>query len=109
MIQINPQFDINNLLITKYHNHNKNKIICFEVMEVQTQTCSAGTQIFYLCRLLIAEKLFRSEEWTVGIGMSGPHGEESGLKKFREDELVQAPDEVIYILLGTEKKENHDS
>lgn len=51
-MEINPKFTITDLLQTKYSNPdpNRKELHVFEVLEISTQTCYAGTQIFYDCR-----------------------------------------------------------
>jgi hypothetical protein len=95
------KFGINNLLMHKYSNKSsKNKFVVLEVMETLIQTCYGGTQIFYITRPIIAEKhgFKDNAEWYVGSA-SANNGE---YLKYREDELIQAPDNVLQIFLGSD-------
>ncbi len=105
-MKIETKFDINNLVKRKFdsdYNHSK---CCLEVMEVITQTCYAGTQVFYLCRSIILNKEFEHEykkdgnfKWVICHGVSQ---EENTLawRKYREDELIEAPIGLIDIILN---------
>lgn len=79
----------------------ENKIVsAYEVMEVVTQTCYAGTQVFYLCR-----PLFRF--YTKDYSFKEPekrnvltdilHGEKMDVK-FREDEVRACAQEIVDII-----------
>ena len=110
-MEIKTKFDINNLVVSKYQrNPFENKetkidLCCYEVMEIITETCIAGTQTFYRVRVLHGLhnriKDFMKEELEdkfsdirlVDMG-------NNMYVKMREDELVEAPKEVIDFVLN---------
>lgn len=105
-MKIETKFDVNNLVKRKFDTNSKNKMSALEVMEVITQTCYAGTQVFYLCKPVIAQKEFKDKwkedgefSWVIVHGISQEENQ-PGWRKYREDELVEAPKEVIDIILG---------
>ncbi len=103
---IETKFDVNNLVKAKFDKGTENHFQLFEVMQVETNTCYAGTQNFYLCRAITAKKKFKDEwskkgefEWLICHGI-GSTDFAIGWGKYREDELVEAPKEQIDIILG---------
>lgn len=78
--------------------------VAYEVLGINTETCYAGTQVFYTCRAIVGEKKYKSymkEEndfkWVVGHGVAKKDGE-WGVSRFREDEMVECPKEILDIL-----------
>lgn len=105
-MEIKTKFDVNNLVKRKFDTNSKNRMSALEVMEVIAQTCYAGTQVFYLCKPVIAEKEFKDKwkedgefSWVIAHGISQEENQ-AGWRKYREDELIEAPKEVIDIILG---------
>lgn len=103
-MKIESKFSVNDLVKRKTDIDPKNKMYIIQVMEVQSQTCYAGTQVFYLCRTLIFEKEYKKRfteegefEWKVAHGVS-VNSAQTGWTKYREDELSEAPKEAIEIL-----------
>lgn len=108
-MKIETKFDVNNLVVSKYQRNplklktKTTALCCFEVIEVHAVTCMAGTQVFYDVRVIhgitdtkyVDDKRVTTYE-DFGIG-SSPKGEYS---RMREDELVEAPKEVIDLVLG---------
>lgn len=98
-MKIETKFDVNNLVKRKFDKQLMGKkLFCLEVMEVISQTCYAGTQVFYLCRPVYAEN--NRNEWDVFHGVNATSDNQTGWRKYREDELVQCSDEEIKIILG---------
>ena len=108
-MKIETKFDVNNLVVSKYQRNpiaakSKNDLVCcFEVIDVNTGTCMAGTQVFYVCRSIhgIADtdyvdgkRVTTYKDFSIG---TTPKGEYT---TFREDELIGAPQEVIDLVLG---------
>ena len=108
-MKIETKFDVNNLVVSKYQRNpvaqkSKNDLLCcFEVIDITTGTCMAGTQVFYDLRSIHGmistdyedgkiKKTYK--DFTPG---SNPKGEYT---RMREDELVEAPKEVIDLVLG---------
>jgi len=106
-MNIKTKFGVNDLLVGKYQRSpfaersKSESLICFEVMDVNTQTCMAGTQVFYVCRPihgLIKNEYVDGEfvvsfvNLAVGATTRGEYG------TFREDELVAASNEVIELV-----------
>lgn len=48
---IKPKFNINDLIQHKFCRPNDDVKSFYEIIDVQTITCCAGTQVFYHCRL----------------------------------------------------------
>lgn len=101
-MKIEPLFEIGNLVQRQYEDVGQEAKLALQVMEVITQTCYAGTQIFYLCRPLFAKRHKWSEswKWTIGHG-TAKMPNDAGWTKYREDELHIADDETIAIITGT--------
>jgi hypothetical protein len=105
-MKIVTKFDVNNLVKRKFDTDSKNQIHVLEVMEVASQTCYAGTQVFYFCKPIIARKEFAEKylekgesTWVICHGVSQEENQ-AGWRKYREDELVEVPNESIDIILG---------
>lgn len=108
-MKIESQFNLHNLVQRKFDTKQKNVIIGLEVMEIFSQTCYGGTQIFYLCKVIECHKEFEKSykeegefKWVVGHRM-GIDIHDMGWKKYREDELIEASQEFIDIVLGNDK------
>ena len=105
-MEIKTKFNVDYLLSRKHDVMPDDVFTVLEVMEILTETCYTATQIFYLCRLIKANKEFekpydKSTEYTWIIGHHAGHGDNSsGLKKYREDELILCSDEYRKIVLG---------
>ncbi len=104
-MKIETKFDINNLIAHKFQ-QGGNIMNIMEVMEIETVTCYAGTQNFYICRLLVLEKVFKNSysnegkfRWRIAHSI-GKEDFASGWKKYREDEMIEAPQELIEIVMG---------
>lgn len=95
---ITSLYEMNQILIRKFTKNN-NKLVAFEVLQIESSTCSAGTQIFYFCRPIIITKepFSKEEKWNVNFGV-GKTGGELGWEKLREDELLPAPANITDIL-----------
>lgn len=94
---IETKFKINDLVQHKFAksptlkgmNDLKTSIKFFEVLYIHTETCSAGTQVFYRCRPYypIVENAYKADSEIIDIGFGiGQNGTE-GTSYFREDEL----------------------
>lgn len=105
-MKIETKFEINNLVKRKFDSDYENSRCCLEVMEIISQTCYAGTQVFYLCRSIILNKQFEHEykkegafKWVILHNVSQEENN-LGWRKYREDELIEAPNEIIDIILN---------
>lgn len=105
-MEIKTKFEINDLVKRKYDTSSAKQLCTFDVMEVITQTCYAETQIFYLCRPLLAQKEFKNRydengefSWVVSHGIS-KEDNQTGWRKYREDELIAVSEEVATIFRG---------
>jgi hypothetical protein len=107
-MKIETKFDVNNLVKRKFDADTKDGFVAMEVMEIVSQTCYAGTQVFYSCRHIYAKREFKGFgekefTWSVGHGVSKEDAQ-MGWQKYREDELVEAPQNQIDIILGGNTK-----
>jgi hypothetical protein len=108
-MKIETKFDINNLVVSKYQRNqitqkSKNDLLlCFEVIDIKTGTCMAGTQVFYVCRsihgmtdtnYIEGKRVTTYTDFTAGSNSKGEY------ITFREDEIIEAPKEVIDLVLG---------
>ena len=106
---IKTKFNINDLVFSKYQRNpitnidNPEAILCFEVIDINTGTCMAGTQIFYVCRTIHGhsssewiegKKVIKFKDYCIGSNSKGEY------QTLREDEIVKAPKEVIDLLLN---------
>lgn len=101
---IEPKYKIGDVLQRTLSRHTNWKLTALQVMEIITQTCYAGTQIFYLCRVIHIQLSKRHDfdadrqaEWIVGHGVSNSNGG-WGVQKYREDELEAADKKVLEII-----------
>lgn len=106
---IEPKYNINDFLEVKIEAGSPSRFHFMEVMEVITQTCYGGTQIFYLCRSALAEKSMSREPakekgkpsnlkefWMVGS--VNRDQKDCGYKRYREDEVnILAPHKLKII------------
>ena len=108
-MKIETKFDVNNLVISKYQRNpitqkSKNDLLCcFEVIDINTGTCMAGTQVFYVCRSIHGitntdyvdgKRVTTYNDFAAGSNQKGEY------ITIREDEIIEAPKEVIDLVLG---------
>lgn len=108
-MKIETKFDINNLVVSKYQINPLGKkaenevLCCFEVIDIHTGTCMAGTQVFYDVRAIhgitktdysSGKKVTTYTDFAIGSTSKGEY------TRMREDELIEAPKEVIDLVLG---------
>ena len=93
-MEIETRYDITDFVRRRFDRDTNETILALHVMEIITQTCYAGTQVFYLCRQLKAEKVFEKPfkregdfVWAICHSYSQRSGE-MGVVKYREDELL---------------------
>lgn len=103
-MEIKTNFKVNDLVLSKYQkqfdiNKPTNKfLICMEVMQITTNTCMAGTQIFYDCRTMhvITATSFVDGKMTEKVLDLSPGSLRDGdYTRFREDELKPVSQEVV--------------
>lgn len=103
-MEIKTKFNVNDLLKRKYDVDPKNTVFALEVMSITSETCYAGTQVFYQCRTILAKKEFELKyqekgEFTWEIHHAiGSDGNTLGWQRYREDELVEALKETKNII-----------
>jgi len=98
-MELQTKFKVNDLVTSKYSNPHPAKkekgtfdrFLCFEVIEVKTVTCSAGTQTFYHLRAIHALQL--DEHITFF-----PEPDVSRRLELREDELILVPEATRALL-----------
>lgn len=101
-MEIKSKFSINDLLTHKYERRGEKKVTALEVINIITETCSAGTQIFYVCRPLVASNLAYTGEpkWHVSFGILRSESTDMAIVKLREDELIAATEEISNIIIN---------
>lgn len=93
-MEINSKFNIYDLVQRKFETESKEMSVAYEIMEVVTQSCYAGTQIFYQCAPLFAIKQYKDAwrkdgEFSIHIAHGIPkQSNETSWQKYREDELI---------------------
>lgn len=104
---IEPKFKINDLVQHKFAkaatldglSEMRSIVKFFEVLYIHTETCSAGTQIFYKCRNYYpVSDGYGKEMKIVDIGYGMGENGTQGLMYFREDELkpLSTEDKTFY-------------
>lgn len=110
-MEIKTQFDIHNLVQRKFDTGSKSVTTLLEVMDIKTETCIAGTQVFYATRPISIVKEY-NDKWNdeKGFELRVMHGFTNeklntltNLPIYREDELITAKQEYIDIILGNNK------
>lgn len=106
-MDIKAKFNINDLLRAKYDSTHKGQIVLLEAMFVMTETCSAGTQVFYICRAIILLKEYKNEfrkkgsyVWNIAHGVNNDKDNSTGYRKYREDEIIGASSYLLDIVNG---------
>ncbi len=108
-MKIETKFEINNLVQHKFDVGSKQGHQLYEVMEIATATCYAGTQNFYSCRSIIIQNHKSYDKMEEKITQSIHHSiaKDGSItpawQKFREDELIVAKQELIDIILSGAK------
>jgi hypothetical protein len=104
-MRIETKFNIGDLVRHKYSKATAKTVhdgllLALTVLDIKTETCIAGTQIFYICRALYQHRKskfsIKEDDELVEIGYSGV----SEATKLREDELQICPEEIIKIITG---------
>ena len=109
-------FEINSIVRHKFGKEktkfNTRTITRYEVLYINTETCSAGTQIFYRCRpILITESKDYEDKTQVihdvhvadvtPVNRAGGQGE----CLFREDELLPCDEAMLKIIMDSTQAE----
>ncbi len=107
-MNIETKFKINDLVQHKFAklatlkgmNDSKSAIKFYEVLYIHTETCSAGTQVFYRCRPYypIFENAYKADSEIIDIGYGMGENVNQGTSYFREDELkaMSIEDKTFY-------------
>lgn len=101
-MEIKTKYAVNDLVKHKYQSIQLNgDDLCYEVLEIKTHTCYAGTQVFYDCRAIVKQiekepfSLEVKPEGKYSIGFSIARDTNSmGTEKFREDELIDCDEQL---------------
>lgn len=103
-MNIETKFNVGDIVKHKYES-NPERVMGFEVMEIKSNTCYAGTQNFYYCRALFADKVFKNRfdensefQWAVSYSVSNDPHMPTAWQQMREDELIFVTDEERIIL-----------
>lgn len=111
-MEISTRFNISDLTAHKYEHQTSRRKSVLEIMEVITTSCYAGTQVFYLCRLIILEKKIQlsnldKKEWSIYHSI-GKDVNDTGWKKYREDELIPLSQEITQLLKNIPEEEEEE-
>jgi len=106
-MNIQTEFNIGNIVLEKFNSFNPTKsgIIKYKglcIVYITSETCSAGTQIFYHCRILLAlrEGKFPAEpDNIISVEFGRADGDNRStlmetMVKIREDELKKCPKDI---------------
>lgn len=96
-MRIETKFKIRDLLRREYDTPRRESITVLDVMEINSQTCYAGTQVFYTCRPILLNRIYKPDGWEVSHAIGNEDGS-TGWVKYREDELLLCSKEVIDIV-----------
>lgn len=108
-MKIETKFDINNLVQHKFNKctslENGDVVCAYEVMDITTNTCYAGTQIFYdlrpIHKIFFTSGYADKKKTSIDIG-TGYTKFQNGWIRYREDELIAAKQSDIDLILGIE-------
>lgn len=105
---IEAKFKINDLVRNKFQKHQtlenlsgKASVQFMEILYITTETCSAGTQIFYRCRCYypVITNVYKEPKALLDFAFSiGGSDSLQGTHNFREDELISLDIETKTIL-----------
>ena len=108
-MNIKTKFSVSDFAKRKYDQQLKDQFQILEVMQIHSETCYAGTQVFYLCRMLFAkkEKSYVANpgeevQWAISHSI-GKEEHSTGWLKYREDELVEITDGSDELLQAIQK------
>ena len=101
-MEIKTKFNINDLVHYKFQRTDNEKIQSFfEIQYIHTEVCSAGAQVFYLCRPI---HISYDKNFTGGQKIWLPDDfellkpKEGDYQKLREDELIPVSEKVLAIM-----------
>lgn len=101
-MNIKTKFNVGDILKFKYDKNTPDVKYLLSVVDILTQTCIAGTQVFYYVRSIklefITHKYDKDFEprWVCHYDLG--NNNKNLYKKFREDEVIKASKEEIEIL-----------
>lgn len=107
-MNITTKYEINDLVTHKYHNV-KNSAGCFEVLEIHTNVCYGGTQVFYKCRGLGYQTTKSFEDLNLGNWIAKEN--KSPLENISENlgEIEKVVNRITNILASESPKQNETS
>ena len=104
-MEIKTKYSIGNIITHKFGRGNRelgpsSMTMRYEVLFIDINTCSAGSQIFYTCRPIFIERLIvgYGEEKREVISVFPVDGQDVSKCKFREDEVVDCDAESIALI-----------
>jgi hypothetical protein len=110
MKNLKTQFDIGDIIQYKFEHPEEGSLSGFVVMEIIVQICNAGVQTNYFCRPVFAKDVNhlynkhrskdsekKSPEYIIAHG-TGKDLSDIGWKKYREDELIPASNDLKTLL-----------
>jgi hypothetical protein len=103
-MKIETKFNVNDIVEAKRSVHGDDSFIAYEIMEILSNTCYVGTQIDYLARPMLCTheriKPYGDEKykWKIDVAY-GKDIHDSGWKRYREDELIEASNEARSVII----------
>ena len=98
-MEIKTEYKVGDLIKHKYSSQTEKHKTALVVKEIMTQTCYAGTQVFYDCRLIMMEKEFEKTfdpggpfVWRIGFNT------ENKVTRLRADEVQDLDKETKGII-----------
>lgn len=101
-MNITTVYNIGDLVQQKFQAYKSH--LYFEVIDTQTSTCTAGTQVFYVVRPLIGQRDFLKGERQITDFLPGGHDRQE-YNKYREDELKPCSEWLLDIVDKINKEE----
>lgn len=105
---IETKFNVNDLVQYKYQRPNKKIICCFEVIEIKTQVCYAGAQVFYVCRPIHGHREYDHGKYEI-VDFGPGFSENREYAQFREDELKPCDQALVDLLTNEQKVQESDT
>ena len=102
-MKIETKYSVGDIVKHQFQTPSERFMHGLEVLELQSQTCYAGTQVFYLCRHIVFHKM--NDKWKDATEIHwsiaheyGSSDNQTGYRKYREDELTVLDEGFLSLL-----------